>query len=154
MSRTDWDEYFMNIATQAATRASCDRKHVGCVLVVDRQLVATGYNGSIVGLPHCDEVGHQMEDNHCVRTVHAEMNAVAQAAKRGVAIDGATAYVTASPCWPCFKVLVNAGVKRIVFGEFYRDEKIFAAAKELGMDVGPLPIRVPPCQICGEPGGH
>jgi dCMP deaminase len=134
MSRVDWDEYFMNIAKQAATRATCDRKHVGAVIVVNKAIVATGYNGSIVGLPHCDEigVGHLMDEgNHCVRTVHAEVNAVAQAAKRGAAIDGATIYTTASPCWPCFKMLVNAGIRRIVFAEFYRDEKIFEAAREL-----------------------
>lgn len=133
--RTNWTDYFMNIAKQAATRASCDRKHVGCVLVVDKQLIATGYNGAIAGMENCDEIGHLMEDGHCVRTVHAEMNAVAQAAKRGVAIAGATAYVTASPCWPCFKVLVNAGVKRIVFAEFYRDDRMYAAAKKLGVDI-------------------
>ena len=135
MPQLDWDEYFMRIAQQAATRATCDRKHVGCVLVVDRQIISTGYNGSVSGMPHCDDIGHLMEDDHCVRTVHSELNAIAQAAKRGVAINGATAYVTASPCWNCFKVLVNAGIKRIVFDEFYRDERIFNASKELGIEL-------------------
>jgi dCMP deaminase len=79
-----------------------------------------------------------MEGGHCVRTVHAEMNAIAQAAKRGASVRGAHAYVTASPCWPCFKVLVNAGINRVVFGEFYRDVRIFEAAKRLGVElVGP-----------------
>ena len=88
--RASWDQYFMNIARVVATRATCDRKHVGAVLVRDRTILSTGYNGSIRGLPHCSEVGHMMEDGHCVATVHAEANAIIQAAKNGVAIDGAT----------------------------------------------------------------
>lgn len=134
-ARASWDQYFMNIAREVATRATCDRKHVGAVLVRDRSILATGYNGSLRGLPHCSEVGHLMEEGHCVRTVHAEANAVVQAAKNGVRIDGATAYVTASPCWNCFRLLVNAGVQRIVFGEFYRDPKVFAFAEELGLEL-------------------
>ncbi len=134
-ARATWDQYFMNIAREVATRATCDRKHVGAVLVRDRSILATGYNGSLRGLKHCDEVGHLMEDGHCVRTVHAEANAVVQAAKNGVRIDGSTAYVTASPCWNCFRLLVNAGVSRIVFGEFYRDPKVFAFAQELGLEL-------------------
>ena len=103
------------------TRATCDRKQVGAVIVVDYQVAATGYNGSIRGLPHCDEVGHDMVDGHCVRTIHAEMNALAQAARRGVRIEGAFIYTTASPCWSCFRVLVNAGIRRFVYGEAYRE---------------------------------
>lgn len=136
MSRATWDEYFSKIAKDVATRATCDRKHVGCVLVSEeKHILATGYNGSAAGLAHCDDVGHLMEDGHCVRTVHAEMNAVAQAARNGIRLGGATCYVTASPCWPCFKVLVNAGIKKIKFVEFYRDAKIFDAAKELGIEL-------------------
>jgi dCMP deaminase len=133
--RATWDEYFMAIAQVVATRATCDRKHVGCVLVTNKHLIATGYNGAIAGLPNCDDIGHLMEDGHCIRTVHAEMNAVAQAAHHGISVKAATAYVTASPCWPCFKVLANAGINRIVFQEFYRDAKIFDAAKELGIEL-------------------
>ena len=107
--RSSWDQYFMDIARQVATRATCDRKHVGALLVRDRTILSTGYNGSIRGLPHCDEVGHMMENGHCVATVHAEANAIIQAAKNGVGIDGATIYTTASPCWPCFKLIANAG---------------------------------------------
>ena len=136
--RESWDRYFMGMAKQAATRATCDRKSVGCVLVVDKQVVSTGYNGSIAGMPHCDDVGHMMEDDHCTRVVHAEMNAIAQAARRGAAVEGATAYVTASPCWPCFKVLANAGIRRIVFAEFYRDKRIFDAVENLGLIVEQL----------------
>lgn len=133
MSRASWDEYFMAIAKQVATRSTCERKHVGAVIVRDRSILATGYNGSIRGLPHCDEVGHLMENGHCVRTTHAEMNAIIQAAKNGARIEGADLYVTASPCWSCFKAIGNAGIKRILFGEFYRDDRIFEAASALGI---------------------
>src|SRR5512140_3237800 len=130
--RVSWDEYFMNIARVAATRATCDRKHVGAVLVRDKTILSTGYNGSIRGLPHCSEVGHMMEDGHCVATIHAESNAILQAARNGVNISGADCYVTASPCWSCFKQIANAGIRRIVYGEFYRDPRIFDVATQLG----------------------
>lgn len=128
----------MQIAAQVATRATCDRKHVGAVIVRDKTILTTGYNGSIRGLAHCDDVGHMMEDGHCVRTVHAEINAIAQAARNGVRTDGAAIYVTASPCWPCFKAIVNAGIMRIVFGEFYRGERTIEAAAALGIELFPL----------------
>ena len=119
----------LNIARVVATRATCDRKHVGAVIVSnDRHILATGYNGSIHGAPHCDDVGHMMIENHCERTIHAECNAVAQAARNGTRIEGASLYVTASPCWPCFKLVASAGIHRIVFGEFYRDARIHEAA--------------------------
>jgi dCMP deaminase len=133
--RSSWDQYFMDIARQVATRATCDRKHVGAVLARDRTILSTGYNGSIRGLPHCDEVGHMMENGHCVATVHAEANAIIQAAKNGVGIDGATIYTTASPCWPCFKLIANSGCQRIVFGEFYRDPRIFEFARKLEIEL-------------------
>jgi dCMP deaminase len=142
--RASWDEYFMNIARMVATRATCDRKHVGAVLVRDRTLLSTGYNGSIRGLGHCSEEGHMMEDGHCVRTVHAEANAIIQAAKNGVGIDGSAIYTTASPCWPCFKLVANSGVKRIVFGEFYRDERIFEHARRLGIELVELTVPARP----------
>jgi dCMP deaminase len=135
MARSSWDQYFMDIAKQVATRATCDRKHVGAVLVRDRTILSTGYNGSIRGLPHCDEVGHMMENGHCVATVHAEANAVLQAAKNGIRIEGATLYTTASPCWPCFKLVANAGCVRIVYGEFYRDPRIFEVAGQLKLEL-------------------
>jgi dCMP deaminase len=133
--RSSWDQYFMDIAKQIATRATCDRKHVGALLVRDRTILSTGYNGSIRGLPHCDDVGHMMENGHCVATVHAEANAIIQAAKNGVAINGAAIYTTASPCWPCFKLIANSGCTRIVFGEFYRDPRIFEVAATLNMEL-------------------
>ena len=125
----------MDIARQVATRATCDRKHVGSVVVRDRTILSTGYNGSIRGMPHCDEVGHMMENGHCVATVHAEANALLQAAKNGVRIDGATLYTTASPCWPCFKLIANSGCVRIVYGEFYRDPRIFEVAAQLKLEL-------------------
>ena len=84
--RVSWEKYFMNIATEVATRSTCDRKHVGAVIVREKTILSTGYNGSIKGLPHCDEAGHEMVDGHCVRTTHAEANAIVQAAKNGVGI--------------------------------------------------------------------
>ncbi len=131
--RASWDEYFMKIAIQAATRSTCDRKHVGAVIVKDKTILSTGYNGSIRGLPHCDDIGHIMENGHCIATVHAEANAIIQAAKNGTAIDGADIYVTASPCWNCFKLIANSGIKRICYLEFYRDERILATAKQAGI---------------------
>jgi dCMP deaminase len=139
-TRPDWDTYFMQMAQTVATRATCDRKHVGAVIVRDRVVISTGYNGAMAGMQHCDEVGHLMEDNHCVRVVHSEMNAICQAAKHGARTDGATIYVTASPCWPCFKALVNAGIRKIVYGEFYRDDRIFEAAQQLGIELQHLPL--------------
>jgi dCMP deaminase len=134
-SRVSWHEYFMNIAKQVATRATCDRKHVGAVIVRDKTILSTGYNGSIRGLPHCSEVGHMIEDGHCVRTVHAEANAICQAARNGVRIEGADIYTTASPCWNCFRLIANSGIKRIYYGEFYRDRRILEAAEQLGMEL-------------------
>ncbi len=133
--RSTWDEYFMRIARDVATRATCDRKHVGAVIVRDKSILATGYNGSIRGLGHCDDEGHMMEDGHCARTIHAEANAVVQAARTGVRIEGGSIYVTASPCWGCFKTIANAGLVKIVYGEFYRDERIFAFAQRIGIEL-------------------
>lgn len=132
-TRVSWDEYFMNIARAVATRSTCSRKHVGAVVVRDKVILSTGYNGSIRGLPHCDEAGHQIEDGHCVRTIHAEANAIIQAATHGTRIEDAAIYVTASPCWNCFKMIANAGIKRIVYGEFYRDPRIFEVADQLSI---------------------
>lgn len=131
--RVDWHNYFMNIAEQVATRSTCARKHVGAVIVRDKTILSTGYNGSLRGAPHCDDVGHDIENDHCVRTVHAEANAVAQAAKHGVRIDQSEIYVTASPCLTCFKLLANAGITTVYFKEFYRDERITQYAQQAGV---------------------
>ncbi len=129
----------MDIARVVASRSTCDRKFVGAVIVRDRTILSTGYNGSIRGMPHCTEVGHMMEDGHCVATIHAESNAILQAAKNGVNVNGATVYVTASPCWSCFKHIANTGMRRIVFGEFYRDRRIFDVAARLAIELHHLP---------------
>lgn len=135
IERKDWDNYFMDIAKQVSTRATCKRKSVGAVIVRDKCILSTGYNGSVAGGVHCTEVGCMMEDGHCVRTVHSEANAIIQAAKHGTRIDGATIYVTASPCWFCFKLIVNSGLKKIVFGEMYRDERITKYAEDAGIEL-------------------
>jgi dCMP deaminase len=166
--RVSWDEYFMQQCDLVASRSTCDRKHVGAVIVKDKRIVATGYNGSLPGTPHCsdptkyyycpnckkkfsdDEVfidtsssallkhsrskfagctnclcaplkvargGHDMENNSCWRTVHAEVNAVAQTARMGISTEGAVLYCNAKPCWRCFQIIVSAGIKEIVYRE-------------------------------------
>jgi dCMP deaminase len=139
MARQDWHNYFMTIAHAVATRSTCNRKAVGCVLTIDRRIIASGYNGSIPRGAHCDDVGHDLVESlgadgvlrpNCVRTTHAETNAIAQAARFGAATDGAIAYVNTFPCWPCFKVLASAGVKQIYFDDEYRrDDRVERGAQ-------------------------
>jgi dCMP deaminase len=128
--RPSWDEYFMEIANTVSKRATCDRGRSGCVIAREKQLLVTGYVGSPMGLPHCDEIGHQMkkmiheggkETNHCVRTVHAEQNAICQAAKLGIAIDGATIYCRMTPCRVCAMLIINCGINRVVCEMKYHD---------------------------------
>lgn len=119
--RPSWDRYFIEMAKTVATRSTCDRARVGAVLVLDRRILATGYNGAPGGLDHCDDVGHLMVNGHCVRTIHAEVNAILQAAANGVSIEGATLYCTHSPCFNCAKALINARIKRIIFETYYAD---------------------------------
>jgi len=131
MKRPDWDEYFLKLAMLASERATCPRMHCGCVLVKNKNVIATGYNGSIPGDDHCEDAGCMMVDNHCVRTVHAEMNALIQAARRGHAVEGASAYITNMPCTTCSKALITAGVKRVVVFSDYHDtlaESFFSKA--------------------------
>lgn len=140
--RIDWDTYFMEIAKAVAKRATCDRGKSGCVLVKDRYILSTGYVGSPSGFPHCDDVGHDLrkviDPNgntkiHCVRTIHAEQNAICQAAKRGIKIEGATLYCKMTPCRTCAMLLINCGIKRIVAEKRYHDakesERMFKKAK-------------------------
>jgi len=123
MKRPSWDEYFMQQCDLIASRATCDRKRVGAIIVKDKRLVSSGYNGSLPGLLHCDDIGHDMEDSHCVATVHGEVNAIADAARRGVSVEGATLYCNTMPCWNCFKTIVSAGIKEIVFRDEYRADR-------------------------------
>lgn len=143
--RASWDRYFMDLAQVVSSRGTCDRKKVGAALVRGKRVVATGYNGALPGLPHCDEVGHDLIQTlgpdgkpapNCVRTVHAEANAVSQAARYGVALEGATAYVNTYPCWPCFRLLATAGIVRVVYSDAYRlDARVEEAARALGIKV-------------------
>jgi dCMP deaminase len=132
--RDDWDTYFMKIANLVSTRATCDRKHVGAVIVRDNRVLTTGYNGAIPGLSHCDDVGHDLEENHCVRVVHSECNAIIQAAKIGVSVDGATLYCNTVPCWNCFKTIVSAGIREVVWDSDYSSQgksRVFEAASKI-----------------------
>lgn len=140
--RPSWDEYFIEIMHAASKRATCDRGRSACVFVKDNQILVTGYVGSPTGFPHCDDIGHQIkklihEDGtitqHCMRTVHAEQNAICQAAKRGVALEGSTVYVSMTPCRTCAMLLINIGVKRVVAEKKYHaggeSEEMFKKAK-------------------------
>jgi dCMP deaminase len=120
--RPDWDTYFQEIREAVAKRATCDRGRSGCVIVKNKQILATGYVGSPAGLPHCDEVGHLMKEvihddgtktKHCMRTAHAEMNAITNAARNGVQIEGSTLYCLMTPCRTCAMAIINAGIKRV-----------------------------------------
>jgi dCMP deaminase len=122
--RPDWDSYFMKIAFAVSERSTCERAYVGCVLVRDKRILTTGFNGSPTGQPHCDEVGHLMVDGHCVRTIHAETNAIIQAALHGVSTRDSICYVTHFPCINCSKALVNAGITRLVYSVAYRQDTI------------------------------
>ncbi len=113
--RVDWNRYFMNIAAEVATRSTCPRKHVGAVIVRDRRILSTGYNGSLRGLPHCDEAGCLMEDGHCIATVHAEANALLTAGRFGASTDGTILYTTDQPCFSCSKELIQAGVVKVYY---------------------------------------
>ena len=136
MQRPSWDDYFMSIAKIVATRSTCDRLRAGAVLVKDKRIISTGYNGAPPGLPHCDgPEGHKMEDGHCIRTVHAEENCILQAAVMGgVSTQGSTLYSTYSPCYHCFKKLAVGGVRKVVAGTIYRDPSVAEACKQAGIE--------------------
>ncbi|MBN2451369.1 MAG: cytidine/deoxycytidylate deaminase family protein [Lentisphaeria bacterium] len=143
-TRPTWDEYFLKLAMLASERATCPRMHCGCVLVRDRFVLATGYNGSLPGAPHCYTDGCLVVNDHCVRTNHAEINAICQATRHGVVLAGATAYVTNMPCTACAKALVAAGIRRVViFSEFHDTlaERFFAESR-VDLDRIPMPERV------------
>jgi dCMP deaminase len=132
LTRPSWEEYFMQIARDVSTRATCNRRLVGAVVVLDKRILTTGYNGAPHGLPHCTEVGCKMQDGHCVRTLHAEQNAIVQGALNGVSLRGATLYVTCQPCNNCAKMIINAGITKVVFDGDYPDEfamELFDQAK-------------------------
>jgi dCMP deaminase len=128
--RKSWDQYFIDIAKQVATRATCPRGSVGAIFVREQNILATGYNGSISRAPHCNELTEEehVVNGHCDNVIHAELNAIAQAAKNGIRLMNSTLYCTHRPCWPCTKVLLNTGVIRIAYDLDYRpDEKVLVA---------------------------
>lgn len=141
--RPSWDEYFMSIAHQVATRSTCIRRQVGAVVVKEKRILATGYNGAPSGLPHCAEVGCLREQMHVpsgknhelCRAIHAEQNAVVQAARSGTSIEGSTIYTTTAPCVLCVKILMNAGVKAIVYADSYPDSLAQSFLEESGIEV-------------------
>ena len=121
LKRPSWDEYFLKVAMLVSERATCPRMHCGCVLVRDRQILSTGYNGSIPGDDHCEDAGCLIVDNHCVRTIHAEMNAILQCSSHGISTQNSIAYITNMPCTNCAKALITAGIKEIVIFSDYHD---------------------------------
>ena len=131
--RPSWDDYFLGITFQVAKRSTCDRAQVGAIIVKDRRILTTGYNGAPAGLPHCDEVGHLMVGGHCVRTLHAEQNAIIQAALHGVTVAGGTIYVTHQPCLTCAKMIINAGIRRVVYAGEYADDNAVDFLRQAGV---------------------
>lgn len=142
--RPSWDEYFIKISEMVGSRGSCDRGRAGCVITRDRRIISTGYVGSPIGLAHCDEIGHEMHtvthadgstSRHCIRTAHAEQNAICEAARMGIAINGGNLYCKMTPCYTCAKMIINSGIKRVVCAQDYhaskRSKEIF---KEAGVE--------------------
>lgn len=150
--RPTWDEYFLEVMAAIAKRATCGRIRLGCVVAKDRQVLSTGYNGSAAGMPHCDEVGHLIKktvhedghvSEHCVRTVHAEMNAMINAAKRGIALDGGTLYCGMTPCRTCAMSIINAGIKRVVcLRKYHESEESERILRDAGIQLEFIEDRV------------
>ncbi len=140
--RLSWDDYFLKVADTISKRATCDRGQSGCVIALDNQILVAGYVGSPPGFPHCDDVGHQIKEvkhqdgsvtEHCVRTIHAEQNAICQAARRGISISGATLYTRMTPCRVCAMLIISCGIKRVVCERRYQtgeeSEEMFKMAE-------------------------
>ena len=158
--RPSWDEYFMGIARLVAGRSTCLRRKVGAILVLDRRILATGYNGAPAGLPHCDETGcirerlnvPPGERHELCRGIHAEQNAIIQSANYGTGIDGATIYTTHHPCSVCTKMIINAGISRVVTADSYPDELAVDMLRQAGIQVTTLvePLREEPAASLNE----
>lgn len=140
--RPGWDMYFLDLADAVATRATCDRGRAGCIITRDRRIIATGYVGSPPGLPHCDDIGHDLKKvidydgtirQHCARTIHAEQNAICQAARHGVRLDGSTIYCKLFPCRVCAMLIISVGILRVVARKDYHaseeSKNLFEKAK-------------------------
>lgn len=151
MPRPTWDQYFIDITHLVATRSTCLRRQVGALLVKDRNILATGYNGTPSGITHCEDVGclrdrlqvPSGERHELCRGLHAEQNAIIQAARHGVNIDGATLYCTTMPCIICTKMLINAGIRRVVFEEGYADELAREMVAEAQIEVDQFQRQAP-----------
>lgn len=139
VERPSWDEYFMGITFAVAQRSTCDRAQVGAIIVKERRILTTGYNGSPSGLPHCYEAGHLLVNDHCVRTLHAEQNAIIQAALHGIGVAGGTLYVTHQPCLTCAKMMINAGIERVLYAGDYPDENAVTFLAEAGVALNHFP---------------
>lgn len=136
--RLSWDQYFLGLAKQVSTRATCKRLKVGAVLVKDKRVIATGYNGSLPGQPHCNDEGCLKVNGCCWRTIHAEQNALLQCCRQGIVTEGATIYVTHLPCFACLKLLIQAGIQEIVFSEHYQSytPEVIKHAQEMTVQSG------------------
>lgn len=142
--RPSWDEYFIQIAEMVGSRATCDRGRSGCVVTKDKRILVTGYVGSPIGIEHCDEVGHEIsrvinddgtESKHCIRTIHAEQNAITQAARNGISINGGTLYCHMTPCYTCAKMIINAGIKRVVANlDYHRGQRSVQMFKQADVE--------------------
>jgi dCMP deaminase len=155
MSRPDWDSYFIDITLEVSKRSTCLRAQVGAIIVKDKRILTTGYNGAPKGLPHCLDEGCEIVGGHCVRSLHAEQNAILQAAEYGVPLEGATVYTTHQPCVTCAKMIINAGLVRVVYAGHYPDELAMkylrtAGIEILHMDLGDRTPAPPPSVIAGE----
>jgi dCMP deaminase len=144
MERPSWDEYFMEMAMLTAKRSTCMRRNVGAVIVQDKHIIATGYNGAPKGIPHCEEIGGCLrekmnipsgERHELCRALHAEQNAIIQAATLAQSIEGASIYITNQPCVICAKMIINAGIKRIVVREGYPDKLAVDLLAEAGLKI-------------------
>ncbi|MFP4115677.1 MAG: deoxycytidylate deaminase [Candidatus Aenigmatarchaeota archaeon] len=143
--RPDWDDYFLKVSDVVADRATCDRGRSGCVIVRNKRILTTGYVGAPAGLPHCSEVGHQIREvthesgethRHCVRTTHAEQNAIVQAARMGISVEGATLYCKMTPCYTCAKMVINAGIDRVVCQkDYHASDETKRIFEEAGVDL-------------------
>jgi dCMP deaminase len=144
-ARPDWNRYFLDLCEAVAKRATCDRGRSGCVIVKDKRIMTTGYVGAPAGLPHCDEAGHDMRKvfdsngvltQHCVRTLHAEQNAIIQAARFGISLEGATLFCKMTPCRTCAMMIINAGIKRVVCDKRYHaDSDTIDMFKQAGIEL-------------------
>lgn len=143
--RPSWDEYFMQITFQVAKRSTCPRAAVGAVIVRDKRILTTGYNGAPANLPHCSEAGCLMVSGHCVRALHAEQNAIIQGALHGVGVSDSTIYVTHQPCLVCAKMIINAGIQRVVYAGNYPDEIARGFLEDAGLELVKFETEERPC---------